>query len=230
MIRDPIGSIYINYRNHIRLSNLQYTIINIRCTGIQGGWTGGGLWWVGLSIVYKNNYHVANEAYDCTKSPRCVQMMLQKCMFLLLNGGPAFAYKNPDRTQPHSLTWLPWWQTKSAEIDVKQICNQSDSSKRTLFGIELNFALAFKFRTSELALQTLDVIFHSFRSLKSENTSRFPYKTEELLVSNIVVELCHSNWTPVSNIIPTKIGHRCCTSMVQNIFNNAKQKLISHLK
>ena len=171
MIRDPIGSIYINYRNHILISNLQYTIINIRCTGIQSGWTGGGLWWVGLSIVYKNNYHVTNEAYHCTKSPCCVQVMLQKCMFLLLNEGPAFVYRNPDRT-PHSFTWLPWWQTQSADIDVKQICNQDDSSKRNLFGNELNFSLAvlgFKLRTSELALQTLDVIFHSFYLRKSGN-------------------------------------------------------------
>jgi hypothetical protein len=60
----------------------------------------------------------------------------------------------------------------SAEIDVKQICNQADSSKRTLFRNKLNFSLAvlgFKLRTSELALQTLDVIFHSFYLRKSGN-------------------------------------------------------------
>ena len=94
-----------------------------------------------------------------------------KVYVLLLNGGPAFVYRNPDRT-PHSFTWLPGWQTKSADIDVKQICNQDDSSKRNLFGNELTFSLAvlgFKLRTSELALQTLDVIFHSFYLRKSGN-------------------------------------------------------------
>jgi hypothetical protein len=60
----------------------------------------------------------------------------------------------------------------SAEFDVKRICNQAESSKRTLFGNELNFSLAvlgFKLRTSDLALQTLNVIFHSFYLRKSGN-------------------------------------------------------------
>jgi hypothetical protein len=147
MIRDPIGSIYINYRNHIR-SNLKYTIINIRtssahsavtwCNHMPHWWHGScsykpiinhrpfthlvspytGYWWWCTA-----DYFLIYGSWNWYKLIRLGRVSCPRVLFSLLNGGPAFVYKNPDRSQPHSLTWLPWWQTKSAEIDVKQICN-----------------------------------------------------------------------------------------------------------
>jgi hypothetical protein len=75
--------------------------------------------------------------------------------------------------------------------------------------------LGFKLPTSELALQTLDVIFHSFYlrksgnndsevwSLKSEDTSRFSYKHAHKIFNNTCPSYLNNNFIKINEY------HKC---------------------